>query len=73
MSIERIDPELCTGCGICIDSCGVDVIRIDEKSGKAVIKYMEECMLCYYCEIDCPTNAIYVSPEKKILPLMPWG
>ena len=73
MSIERIDPDLCTGCGICVDSCTMDVIRMDEKSQKAVIKYPDDCMLCVFCEEDCPVGAIYVSPEKKMLPLLSWG
>jgi len=73
MSIERIDSDLCTGCGICIDTCPMDVIRMDEKSKKAVIKYPDDCMLCLFCERDCPTKAIYVSPEKKVLPIMSWG
>jgi NADPH-dependent glutamate synthase beta subunit-like oxidoreductase/Pyruvate/2-oxoacid:ferredoxin oxidoreductase delta subunit len=29
MTIERIDQELCNGCGICVDSCSVDVLRLD--------------------------------------------
>lgn len=73
MSIERIDLELCTGCGICVNSCPMDVIRMDEKIKKAVIKYPEDCMLCDFCEIDCPENAIYVSPEKSAPLLVAWG
>lgn len=73
MSIERIDPKLCTGCGECVNSCPLDVIRMDEKEKIAVIKYPEDCMMCLYCERDCPVNAIYVSPEKKVLPLLSWG
>jgi NAD-dependent dihydropyrimidine dehydrogenase PreA subunit len=73
MSIERIDAQACTGCGICINGCPMDVIRMDEQTKKAVIKYPEDCMLCCFCERDCPEHAIYVSPEKKMTPLMFWG
>ena len=64
MVIEKLDIELCTGCGICINSCAVDVIRMDEKGGKAVIKYPGDCMCCFHCEWDCPEEAIYVSPVR---------
>ena len=73
MAIERIDIDLCTGCGICVDACPMDVIRMDEKIGKAVIKYPEDCMLCLYCEFECPVNAIYVSSVLMVQPLQSWG
>ena len=64
MTIEKIDSELCNGCGVCINSCPMDVIRMDKDNRKAVIKYPEECMCCAYCELDCPKKAIYVSPWR---------
>jgi NAD-dependent dihydropyrimidine dehydrogenase PreA subunit len=73
MSIESIDTTLCTGCGSCIEYCAMDVIRMDEQNKKAFIKYPEDCMLCLVCEIICPVKAIYVSPEKKLSPLLAWG
>ena len=73
MAIERIDHELCNGCGICVESCGTDVIRMDEKSKKAIIKYPEECKVCYFCKDDCPQKAIYVSPLKREPLIVSWG
>jgi len=72
MSIERIDPDLCNGCGVCVKGCPVDVIRMDEEKKKAVIKYPEDCMCCDYCELDCPKRAIYVSPVRHASVMVSW-
>jgi NADPH-dependent glutamate synthase beta subunit-like oxidoreductase/NAD-dependent dihydropyrimidine dehydrogenase PreA subunit len=32
MTVERIDPVLCNGCGICVDSCSVDVLRLNTQA-----------------------------------------
>ena len=69
MSIEQINQVLCNGCGICVNSCPMDVIRLDKPSKKAVIQYKEECMLCGQCRRFCPQNAITISKEK-FQPLM---
>jgi NAD-dependent dihydropyrimidine dehydrogenase PreA subunit len=73
LTIERIDNELCNGCGICVNSCPMDVIRIDDEIKKAIIKYPEDCTLCEWCQIDCPENAIYISPEKGSPLITSWG
>jgi len=68
-----IDLDRCNGCGICVNSCAVDVIRLDEKGEKAIIKYPEDCMLCGFCELDCPEKAIYISPVKYGPLVLSWG
>jgi NAD-dependent dihydropyrimidine dehydrogenase PreA subunit len=73
MSIEKIDHDLCIGCGICVSSCSVDVIRMDEEAQKAVIQYPEDCMLCEFCVLDCPVEAITLSPEKNANLIVSWG
>jgi len=50
----------------------MDVIWMDEKSNKAIIKYPEDCFCCAYCEFDCPKNAIYVSPERHAPLVIGW-
>ena len=73
MSIQPIDNDLCTGCGICVETCPMDVIRMNESGTKAVVRYVNDCMLCYMCELDCPEDAIYISPEKKAKHMLSWG
>jgi NAD-dependent dihydropyrimidine dehydrogenase PreA subunit len=62
MTIKYIDRDLCDGCGICVESCPTDVIRLNGDT-KAVIAYPDDCQTCYLCEEDCPQEAIAVSPE----------
>jgi NAD-dependent dihydropyrimidine dehydrogenase PreA subunit len=73
MAIEKIDPELCTGCGICVESCSVDVIRMDENTQKAIIRYPQDCMLCEFCALDCPEGAITITPDKEAPLIVSWG
>jgi len=72
MPIDRVDHDLCVGCGDCVNSCPMDVIRMDEEGQKAIIRYPEDCMCCDACELDCPVGAIYVSPEKHDPLMVSW-
>jgi NAD-dependent dihydropyrimidine dehydrogenase PreA subunit len=72
--IKKIDPQTCTGCGICVEVCPTDVIRMDEASGKAVIRYYENCMTCYNCEAECPCGSVDVDPfRKEIQPILSYS
>jgi len=71
--IEKIDMDLCNGCGICIESCWPDVLRMDEKTQEPIIKYRDDCATCGLCEMDCPTKAIRVSPKILVRRITSWG
>jgi NAD-dependent dihydropyrimidine dehydrogenase PreA subunit len=58
-----IDLKTCTGCGLCVLACPVDVIRMDAVSAKPVIAYARDCQVCYLCEDDCPTQSITLSHD----------
>jgi len=56
----RLNPDLCTGCGQCLEVCphGVftrnnRVVRIQDRDG---------CMECGACARNCPVEAIEVDP-----------
>jgi len=51
----------------------MDVIRMDEEGKKAIIRYPEDCMLCGWCVVDCPEEAVYISPEKRSPLIVSWG
>ena len=72
MSIEYIDEEKCIGCGNCVDTCPVDVIRIDPETEKAVICYPQDCVCCAACLYDCPTDAIMIDPAHPCEPMRAW-
>ncbi len=69
--IEKIDEELCFGCGNCDMACPMDVIHMNYETLKAEIKYRDDCQTCFNCELECPIDAIYVDPFKAEK-IQPW-
>ena len=64
----EVDSDRCTGCGMCINFCPVDVFELQHIVDKKISQplHMEECWACDTCVGQCPTNAITIteSPEE---------
>ena len=54
----ELDPELCTGCGRCLEVCPHDVFRLSD--GRAGIIDRDACMECGACAKNCASNAVTV-------------
>jgi len=54
----ELNPELCTGCGMCAMVCPREVLALAD--GKAEIISRDDCMECGACAQNCPTAAITV-------------
>ena len=71
MGVRNIDVGVCSGCGICVDQCPMDVFRLVQcgERPRAVIQYLRDCQSCALCEEECPEGAITVTPtfERRVV------
>lgn len=62
-------PELCKGCGLCIEKCPTKVIYWSENLGfmgtPSVKTRIEGCIVCGICDNVCPDAAIRVDKKGK--------
>ncbi|MFX0126157.1 MAG: hydrogenase iron-sulfur subunit [Candidatus Hodarchaeota archaeon] len=56
ISVTEIDPNLCSGCGICIKTCPYHANTIDEKDKIAIVD-ISRCRGCGNCVVACPAKA----------------
>lgn len=61
--------------GICEAARGLDLVEILAEAdrclvcgAKSIAAYLDDCMTCFACELNCPADAIFVHPYKEILP-----
>lgn len=80
--IELIDAGRCTGCNICVEVCPTRVFDKAARDGLPAIARQSDCQTCFMCELYCPEDALYVSPQTAALPAVslpaladaaPWG
>jgi len=63
----RIDPDLCTACGTCLERCQMDAIR---QAGEVHEVDTARCIGCGLCVPSCPVDAISMveKPEPVSVP-----
>ena len=62
-----IDEDRCTGCGLCVTSCGRDVFGYDETQRKAVVARPLQCLVgCTSCESWCVFGAIRFPDKQRV-------
>lgn len=52
----QADPELCTGCGACVDQCPVSALSMSDDHLPQVDA--DVCIACFCCQEICPEKAI---------------
>lgn len=63
-----IDPDLCTGCGTCVDKCHTLAAYLNDE-GKAA-RVEDQCIGCGVCAAFCPENAISLKEGERIVHIL---
>ncbi len=56
--VAKVNADICTGCGTCVDECPAAAISLNEDDIAVVDE--SECLDCGACEDACPNNAITI-------------
>jgi ferredoxin len=51
----QADPELCSGCGTCVDQCAASALSMN---GDMPLVDADKCIACFCCQEICPEKAI---------------
>lgn len=60
--IELLSDTRCVGCDACVKVCPTNVFDAVEDA-PPIIARQADCQTCFMCELYCPTDALFVSPE----------
>ena len=56
--VAKVNADICTGCGTCVDECPAAAITLNDDDIAVVDE--SECLDCGACEDACPNNAITI-------------
>jgi NAD-dependent dihydropyrimidine dehydrogenase PreA subunit len=60
--IELISDTRCIACNLCVPACPVNVFEAVPDSPPRIAR-QADCQTCFMCELYCPVDALYVSPN----------
>ncbi len=62
----RVDPERCTGCGTCVETCSYHAITMQTREAMLNLATIDPwlCRGCGNCAVSCPVKAIGVPHES---------
>jgi Pyruvate/2-oxoacid:ferredoxin oxidoreductase delta subunit len=63
-----VDPDICTGCGLCVDSCHIHAVGLGDAADRMQISFIdgEKCIGCGVCASTCPEGAIRMARRKTL-------
>ena len=67
--IAEVDPELCVGCGICVEHCHTNTMQLNEQ--EKAERVGDYCIGCGSCAYFCPENAITLVEKERIVRIPP--
>ncbi len=63
--VARIDPQLCTACGQCMDRCPFGAVQVSKWMPNALVD-VQQCFGCGLCVTTCKNEAIKFVPREEI-------
>ncbi|MEJ2099513.1 MAG: 4Fe-4S binding protein [Desulfobacterales bacterium] len=54
--LPQANPDLCTGCGTCVDQCAAMALSMNEENLPQVDA--DSCITCFCCQEICPEKAM---------------
>lgn len=69
-TFPRQNPQ--EGCGFTENEARLEAQRCMTCGSRSEIVYPDDCMVCLYCQRDCPNHAITITPDRIAHHIEPW-